>query len=300
MTTLAELAEEYSQSRLGVLRLIAAKQAKEKLMDEETRAKLRLGGFPKWFSIYYDASESEDSLLFLQKILAAWRNTHFEPNDQQRQWLEEAEISARRMAQLRNERSQLTSMRNETSFVLVEMARHIGVTPELQIKRDADRLVKSRIKPVDYLDSMKDVATVDVIEKLYEESPDVRKKVQEISLDHLSVMERVCFRAHIEIPMSYGRIADELSTIARTVADEYGITDNVGLGKDSVATHVQNAHKKLRKHRYQRRVFTDEEIEPNSPFDEYEQEMRRRFQGGLYLSKEKAMQQEDTVQAVLF
>lgn len=101
--------------------------------------------------------------------------------------------------------------------------------------------------------------------------------------------------------MSYGQIADELTAIATTVAAEYGITEDVGLGKDSVATHVQNAQKKLLKHRYQRRMLTDEE--PNSPFDEYEREMRRRFSGGLYLQRArvpKAAESDKTEQAGLF
>ena len=106
-------------------------------------------------------------------------------------------------------------------------------------------------------------------------------------------MERICYLAHVTIPMSFQQIADELTRIAYQLADQEGWSkENLGITKDSVAQHADNFSKRLIhiKNWSDSLFATDmEEIEEYlfTPFDAYEDELRRRFKNGLYQKREK-------------
>ena len=226
-----DLISQYHHSRLGIIQSLARNLAQERILDEETRAKFRFGGFPKWYATYYEETDRKTAWEALQHMMASWEFTDFRPSPAQQKIMSDAQKTLKLIGKLRRDRALLRSMQNEISFALVSMIHRYGGAIHRSIEADAKKLVKTRTSPIEYLESLAD--TSDEIERHRVPS----ERAQEAYREMINILsgkkvgnDLIYFLARWQGQLSYSQLA------AAT-----------GVTKDTVAQYMELAEAKLKR-----------------------------------------------------
>ncbi len=235
------LIPDYLATRRGIVQKIAELRAEQEMIHHQLRLGFmkQMRDFPEWLHDEiekYIAADEGTRRDFLDVLVE--RTRYITGIRAVEQLKVEAERGAHREGQIRLDLSTWVSMRNSVSFAIDSMMKYTtGNVEDVEaIQREARSYEKNRIKPIDYIEDLaapewnEEHELAANLQRTIISEPSVEDSGVTISILDFSKRQQEILHLWIVEGKSYSQIAEEL-----------------GITKDSVAQHIDQARKKAMK-----------------------------------------------------
>jgi predicted DNA-binding protein YlxM (UPF0122 family) len=233
-----DMIPSYVASRRGIVQKIAQLRAEQELIHHRLRLSLMesIHELPEWIHEEVEKYIAADEMTRRDFLTIIGDQLRYSNDSEVAMRMgEEVRKGNHREGQIRLDLTTWVSMRNSISFALDTMLKYtnvdMGVADAAEIHREARSYEKNRIKPIDYIEDLASpelTGIESIVSLLNEESTDDDDIT--ISTIGFSRRQQEIMQLLIGEGKSYSQIAEEL-----------------GISKDSVAEHVDQARKKAAK-----------------------------------------------------